>query len=676
MGQYMTDTERQASKRQWARSPERDFDDVSCQLQVTNLGGIESLELDVPPGITILSGKNTTNRTSVLQSIAAALGANESAATLKTDAQEGHVSLEIDDNEYTRTYTRSETGIHRDGSPYSDDRGVVDTFVSLFNDNPARVAVAQESDLRDLLMQPVDVDEIQRQIQTLQDRRSSLQTEIEEIGEREEQLPGLKEQQVSLQGKLEELEAEIETQEAKIADTDDDGDDAVDSELESLREELNAAERRLEEIERKHTFRKQEFESAKEELGDARAEREEMSASENLTGDIENLETDRKTLRDRRRSLQSAIEDLQTVIQINERLIEDNGGLESFQTDTEVTAALDPDSQTVECWTCGTTVERGDVTNRIETLRKIVAEHRTEREELEQRLSDLDSELRELEQQRERREELESQIEELSQQVESHESRIEELETERATQEEEVEELANQIAKLEQAIKDESSSTAEEAEESRATLTALERKRGRTENELRRVEDQIVEIESLGQKRIQKEETLDDVREELTHLRGHIENREHDLVETLNEMMDDLVEILNYRNISRVWLERLADDTRSATSFQLHIVRETANGSMYEDTIRTLSESEREIVGLVVALAGYLVHNLDREIPFLLFDSVEMIDASRMAALFDYITMNTETQYLVIALLSKDATALEDVPEMPSHTRIRSSTFN
>jgi len=44
--------------------------------------------------------------------------------------------------------------------------------------------------------------------------------------------------------------------------------------------------------------------------------------------------------------------------------------------------------------------------------------------------------------------------------------------------------------------------------------------------------------------------------------------------------------------------------------FGLHVIRSTDSGTTYEDTIAYLSESEREVTGLVFALAGYLAHDL------------------------------------------------------------------
>ena len=94
------------------------------------------------------------------------------------------------------------------------------------------------------------------------------------------------------------------------------------------------------------------------------------------------------------------------------------------------------------------------------------------------------------------------------------------------------------------------------------------------------------------------------------------------------------------------------------TVFELHVVRTTDNGTAYEDTIDHLSESEREVTGLIFALAGYLVHDVHETVPFMLLDSLEAIDSNRIAALVEYFSAFPE--YLVVALLPEDAQALGD----------------
>jgi uncharacterized protein YhaN len=128
--------------------------------------------------------------------------------------------------------------------------------------------------------------------------------------------------------------------------------------------------------------------------------------------------------------------------------------------------------------------------------------------------------------------------------------------------------------------------------------------------------------------------------------------------------MAAVLDILEYQNIDRVWIERTERTVREGrrkvekTVFELHVVRTTENGTAYEDTVEHLSESEREVVGLVFALAGYLVHDLHETVPFMLLDSLEAIDSTRIAALVEYFA--DESEYLVIALLTEDAEALSD----------------
>ncbi|RKD88041.1 hypothetical protein ATJ93_4533, partial [Halopiger aswanensis] len=122
-------------------------------------------------------------------------------------------------------------------------------------------------------------------------------------------------------------------------------------------------------------------------------------------------------------------------------------------------------------------------------------------------------------------------------------------------------------------------------------------------------------------------------------------------------------EILEYENIDRIWIERVGQTVREGrrkveqTAFDLHIVRSTEEGSTYEDTINHLSESEREVTGLIFALAGYLVHEVYEEVPFMLLDSLEAIDSERIAALVEY--FEEYTDFLVVALLPEDAQAID-----------------
>jgi hypothetical protein len=124
-----------------------------------------------------------------------------------------------------------------------------------------------------------------------------------------------------------------------------------------------------------------------------------------------------------------------------------------------------------------------------------------------------------------------------------------------------------------------------------------------------------------------------------------------------------MLEVLEYENIARIWLERTETEVRDGRRkkvkgvFELHIVRRTESGATYEDNVGNLSESEREVTGLIFALAGYLAHDVHETVPFMLLDSLEAIDSERIATLVSY--LKDYTEYLIVALLPEDAQALQ-----------------
>ena len=152
----------------------------SIRLHVENIGGIDRTDIEASAGVTTLTGRNATNRTSLLQAVMAALGSD--GVTLKGDADRGEVELTIGDSTYTRTLTRENGTVTAGGEPYLDDATVADLFAFLLESNEARQAVARGEDLRDLIMRPIDTDAIRAEISELEDERRRLDDRL--LGQR------------------------------------------------------------------------------------------------------------------------------------------------------------------------------------------------------------------------------------------------------------------------------------------------------------------------------------------------------------------------------------------------------------------------------------------------------------------------------------------------------------
>ncbi|MFD1685923.1 chromosome segregation protein SMC, partial [Halobellus litoreus] len=164
----------------------------SAHFSVENVGGIDHTEVDIPPGVTVLTGKNATNRTSFLRSIMAAMGSHR--VSLKGDADDGRVELTLDGTTYERTLTRAGDGVTFDGDAYLDDPAVADLFAFLLETNDARQAAARGEQLRDVIMRPVDVDAIRSQIRSLEDQKGDINDELARIESNKRDLPDLEQQ--------------------------------------------------------------------------------------------------------------------------------------------------------------------------------------------------------------------------------------------------------------------------------------------------------------------------------------------------------------------------------------------------------------------------------------------------------------------------------------------------
>lgn len=165
-----------------------------AEVDVENIGGINQATVEIDPGVTILAGRNATNRTSFLQVIMAVTGSEN--ASLKADADEGAVELTIGGETYSRTLTRHNGRITMDGNPYLDDPMLANLFSFLLETNKCRQAVSGGDDLREIIMRPVDTDKIEHEIQKFEDKRDSIDDKLAELDELSNQLPTLKKENI------------------------------------------------------------------------------------------------------------------------------------------------------------------------------------------------------------------------------------------------------------------------------------------------------------------------------------------------------------------------------------------------------------------------------------------------------------------------------------------------
>lgn len=158
----------------------------------------------------------------------------------------------------------------------------------------------------------------------------------------------------------------------------------------------------------------------------------------------------------------------------------------------------------------------------------------------------------------------------------------------------------------------------------------LDRRKRKLKDEM---EDTETRIKTLSKRR-------DALREEIETVEPAVENLEDD---AYKEILD---------------LHKEANQLE----YDLGTLENDLDGTTYEDTVDHLSESEREVMGLIFVLAGYLAHEVYETVPFMLLDSLEAIDADRIARLIKHIEEYSE--YLIIALLPEDTAVLDNEDKM------------
>lgn len=630
----------------------------TATLEVQHIGGIDNTTVELTSGITVLAGRNATNRTSLLRSIMAVMGSDD--AALKADAKEGQVKLNVGNETYERMFTRTNGSVTTSGDPFLDDAELADLFAFLLESNEARRSVARSADLRELIMRPVDTASIHAQIQQLEQEKSQVDDELEELESLKSELPDLERERSRLEAEIEAKKEELATTESEI--------ESLDADIEETQAEKQELESRLDELrdERAALDRvRSDIELQEESIQSLTAERRELESEladlpEAPMGDRSELESQLSQLRDQKATLESEVSDLQDVIQFNEQQLEGSKDAVTTILDTEnatgsVTDTLVDD--TVVCWTCGSEVAEENITSTLDQLRDLRQEKLEAIRSVESELSELKNQQQEYEQQQQRRDSIERKLADIETELSEREAQLDDLRDEREQRNDEIEALEAEIETLESEDFSEILDLHKDANQLEFEISRFESDLDDLTDEIAAVEEQLTEEQQLQSQR----ESIDT---ELKDLRTRIDDIEQNAVKQFNEHIDTVLEILGYDNLDRIWIERVEREVREGrktvtkTLFELHVVRSTDSGAAYEDTIDHLSESEREVTGLIFALAGYLVHDVYEDVPFMLLDSLEAIDSERIAALVEY--MADYPAFLIVALLPEDAQALAD----------------
>jgi DNA repair ATPase RecN len=652
----------------------------TASISVRDVGGIEATRVDLDPGVTVLAGRNATNRTSFLRAIRAVLGGETT--PLRRGADAGRVELTVGGDTHTRRFDRTDDGVVAAGDPYLDDPGPAETYAVLLEDNDVRQAVRAGGDLAEVVMRPVDTDAIEAEIERLAAEKRRVDDDLSDLRGLDDERAELAAERRRLEGEIEAFESDLADLEAAIEAADASLDDGIerDERLEARLDELREARTDLESV-------IEDLDAERDTLTAVEREREEIARDLSAVSAVDEAELDAlgadvATLRERKRRLDGDVSALQGIVRFNEGQLEDGhlAGLDGVDRAEVVRRVGDPDDDgiadvddsagpasndgdehvtdqlsgagRVTCWTCGSTVDRAAIEGTLDRLRDLRERTLARRRDLTARIGRLDARRERLERRRERRADLRAERDRVESELARREERIGELERRRR-------ELNDRVRELEATVEDlrteDYSDLLDLHRRANERQVDLEQRR----SDLAAVESELAALDERLEERDRLETRREELQSDLVECRTRLDRTAAEAVATFNDHADALVDALDYGNVTRVRLTRTTGTDRSGAdvgTFDIRVVREGDEG-VFEDSPSNLSESEREVVGLVLALAGYLVHDVSERCPFLLLDSLEAIDAERIAELVEYFA--DHATYLVVALLEADASAVE-----------------
>ena len=569
---------------------------MTWHIDIRNIAGILDGSATIEPGLNAVRASNWQGKSSFIRSIKTGLGVS---TALTEGADSGAVTLETPEGTVRVSLHSDGETVRRDGDPsLTDEYDVARTelFACLDETNEVRRAVRNGEGLEDVLLRPLDLQNIDEQIASLKHEREQVETELAQAREAKKRLP-------STQEKVTKLETELETLRDKhdrlTADADDTPSESQSAQtaLAQAQSERDQAANQIERLERS-------IERTESRLADKRDELDDIEILE--TDDIEERLA---TARDELQTLKRDKNVLQSVYSATEMILTEN----RLDLVTDVQRELTGD--TVQCWTCGNETSREDVEAQLEALGEKIANLRAKIERNRGEVEKFEARREDAKQATRRKRDLETEIAELEDRLADHRSSLEDARQRRADANDRIEELSDAVDE-----------TVEEITDVESDIKYREAELQDVRNELESLEQRADRVSTL-------EETKASLTSELETLRTRKDDIKYDARDAFDRAMQEIL----------ARFDTGFETARLTSNFELVVARDGQEASL-----DALSEGELELLGFVAALAGYESFDVRETVPILLVDGVGGLADDNLHTLVDYLQERTE--YLVFTV--------------------------
>ncbi|AUG49118.1 ATPase [Haloarcula taiwanensis] len=565
---------------------------MSWTIEIERIAGILDGSATIEPGLNVVRGSNWQGKSSFIESIKTALGTS---TELTEGADDGAVHLETPTGAYDVTLSRENGTVVRRGEPYlSDEYDVIraELFACLDERNEVRRAVRAGENLEDVLLQPLDFQNIDSQIETLQREREQIETELTQAREAKKRIPSVQEKVTRLEDEIEDLRARRETIDDEAGS--DDSSESVRRQLSQARTEQNQAKNRVERLE-------QSIERTEQRLSDRKDALDALEIPE-----YDDIEDRLSEARERLSEVERDAEVLQSVYSATEMVLSED------RLDLLAEVERDIAGDTVACWTCGSETTRADLSDQLDTIGSELTALRAQKETYRDTVEELETQREEISQARRRKADLEEDIAELKTTLADRKQSLDTARNRLEQAQEDVERLSDHV------------------DAAVAELSDVESEIKYREAELEDTADELAQLETRAARVDTLETELESLRDDLAELRNRKDRIKRESREAFDTAMQDI-------------LSRFGtgfETARLTADFDIVVARDGQEASL-----DALSEGELELIGFVAALAGRQSFDVSDTVPLMLVDGLGGLDDDNLHTLIEYLRQGTE--YLV-----------------------------
>lgn len=609
-------------------SGENIVDFVHTTLVVENIGGIHHIEADIVPGLNIIEQPNASGKTSFLRAFILLLtpsGINTGMGyMLRSRSTEGFVSVtDVKGNRIKKTITRDKNTITISGDDFvtPEISDIVKRFAIGGSDNEILSAVRSGKNLKDLIV--IDnnlIDKLKSEIATGERDLTKLSEELKVIQEAPREKLAAETRKEAVLREIAELEKELsllQKQHDIIAMSDIENNNTAKEQLKIWSAELQQTESRISESKKNITVRRDRMKKLSDEIELLRRNIDQLENVDHF--EVDRINNEMKKIDDQIHSYFSEISTLDMTIQAVRNMVR------QFEENPPNATILDclSDDFHVSCPICGH--ESG-----LRTIKQHIDSISLKRGQLQSDMKRLESDKHDFEKEKSELDKKRSEISSAISALRSKERAISQENHSIATIIEAIDELTVSKERLNSKIGQLSKSINDQFVSITMDLARKNESIGKKKSALSILNEDILSYEQEIREIDIKSLSIADLKTNIADLRSQLHRAEFRIQEDFNRVIQEVYHILGFgSNVSRVFLDQ---------NYDLLVSRSTDKDVIYHDmdSVKTLSKSELEVIGITVMISGYMVNELRNHFPYILLDELTFMDNKRLKRLMDY----------------------------------------